>query len=73
MASDSATERAASERPGVVDAPLALLRAPDDALAAADLANALAPEHLQLMAKEAIARADLMRTAGCVFYRLVYP
>jgi histidinol dehydrogenase len=63
----AATERVASARPSVADAPLALLRAPDDALAAADLANALAPEHLQLMAKEAVARADLMRTAGCVF------
>jgi histidinol dehydrogenase len=63
----AATERAASERPGVADAPLAILRAPDDALAAVDVANALAPEHLQLLAKEAIARADLIRTAGCVF------
>jgi histidinol dehydrogenase len=63
----AATERAAAERPGVADVPLALLRAPDDAIAAADFANALAPEHLELLAKEAIARADLMRTAGCVF------
>lgn len=62
----AATERLAAER-GIADAPLALLRAPDDALAAADLANALAPEHLQLLAREAIARADMMRTAGCVF------
>jgi histidinol dehydrogenase len=63
----AATERLATERPGLAEAPLALLRAPDDALAAADLANALAPEHLQLLAGEAIARAELMRTAGCIF------
>jgi histidinol dehydrogenase len=63
----AATEDVAAERPALAEAPLALLRAPDDALAAADLANALAPEHLELLAKEAIARVDLMRTAGCVF------
>lgn len=63
----SATERLAADRPGIADAPLALLRAPDDAIAVVDLANDLAPEHLELLAKEAIARADLMRTAGCVF------
>jgi histidinol dehydrogenase len=63
----AATERLAAERPGLREAPLALLRAPDDALAAADLANALAPEHLQLLARESVARADSMRTAGCVF------
>jgi histidinol dehydrogenase len=62
----AATEQLAAKR-GIADAPLALLRAPDDALAAADLANALAPEHLQLLAKEAIARAEMVRTAGCVF------
>jgi histidinol dehydrogenase len=63
----AATERTAAERPGVADVPLALARTPEDALAAADLANAFAPEHLELLAEEAIARADLMRTAGCVF------
>ncbi len=63
----AAVERVASERPGVGEAPLALLRAPDDTFAPVDLANALAPEHLELLAKEAIARADQIRTAGCVF------
>jgi histidinol dehydrogenase len=61
------TEKVASDRPGVDGAPLALLRAPDDTFAPVDLANALAPEHLELFAKEAIARADQMCTAGCVF------
>lgn len=63
----AAVERLAADRPGLADAPLALLRAPDDTFAPVDLANALAPEHLELLAKEAIARADQMRTAGCVF------
>jgi histidinol dehydrogenase len=62
----AATERLAAER-AIAGAPFALLRAPDDAIAAVDLANALAPEHLQLLAKEAIDRAEMMRTAGCVF------
>lgn len=62
-----AVEQVAANRPGFEDAPLALLRSPDDTFAPVDLANALAPEHLELLAKEAIARADQMRTAGCVF------
>lgn len=63
----AATERVASDRPAMSDAPLALLRTPDDASAPVDLANALAPEHLELFAREAIARAGQVRTAGCVF------
>lgn len=63
----AAAEDVAAEHPDLAETRLAMLRMPDDALAAADLANALAPEHLELLAKEAIARADLMRTAGCVF------
>jgi histidinol dehydrogenase len=63
----AATESVAADRPGMADAPLALLRTPDDTFAPVDLANALAPEHLELFAKGAIARADQMRTAGCVF------
>ncbi len=45
---EQATERAAAERPGVGDAPLALVQVPDlsDAI---DLANAFAPEHLELL------------------------
>jgi histidinol dehydrogenase len=63
----AAVERLAADRSSLGDAPLALLRAPDDTFAPVDLAKALAPEHLELLAKEAIARADQMRTAGCVF------
>lgn len=60
------TEDTASSRPSVFDAPLALIRVPDlgDAI---DLANALAPEHLQLMEEDAALQADRIRTAGCVF------
>jgi histidinol dehydrogenase len=61
-----ATERAAAERPSVSDAPLALLAVPDLS-DAADLANAFAPEHLQLMEGDAELLAERICTAGCVF------
>jgi histidinol dehydrogenase len=62
----AATGAAAGERPSVNDAPLALVRAPDlsDAI---DLANAFAPEHLELLEEDAVLQADRVRTAGCVF------
>ena len=62
----TATEKAAAERAAVEDAPLALVQVPDlsDAI---DLANAFAPEHLQLMEEDAALLADRVRTAGCVF------
>jgi histidinol dehydrogenase len=62
----AATERVAAERPGVEDAPLALAQVPDlsDAI---DLANALAPEHLELFEEDASLLAERVRTAGCVF------
>jgi histidinol dehydrogenase len=62
----AATEAAAAERPSVTDAPLALVQAPDlsDAI---DLANAFAPEHLELLEEDAVLQADRVRTAGCVF------
>jgi histidinol dehydrogenase len=62
----TATKRAAAERAGVDDAPLALVQVPDlsDAI---DLANAFAPEHLQLMEEDAALLADKVMTAGCVF------
>jgi histidinol dehydrogenase len=63
----AAAERVAAERLGVIDAPLAVVRLPDNGLAALDLANAFAPEHLQLIAAEAVDRASLARTPGCVF------
>ncbi len=62
----AATESAAAARPGVEDAPLALVQVPDlsDAL---DLANAFAPEHLQLFEEDAALLAGRVTTAGCVF------
>lgn len=62
----TATERAASERPGVGDAPLALVQVPDlsDAI---DLANAFAPEHLELFEEDAALLAERVTAAGCVF------
>ena len=62
----AATERLAAERPGVGDAPLALVQVPDlsDAI---DLANAFAPEHLELLEQDAALLAERVTTAGCVF------
>jgi histidinol dehydrogenase len=62
----AAVERAAADRPGVGDAPLATVHVPDlgDAI---DLANAFAPEHLELLGEDAAALADRVTTAGCVF------
>ncbi len=62
----AAAERAAAERPGVEDARLALVRVPDlsDAI---DLANAFAPEHLELLEEDAALLASQATTAGCVF------
>jgi histidinol dehydrogenase len=62
----AATERVASERPGIGDAPLALVQVPDlsDAI---DLANAFAPEHLELFEEDAALLAERVTTAGCVF------
>ncbi len=61
-----ATERAAAARPSVSDAPLALIAVPDLS-DAADLANAFAPEHLQLFEEDAALLAERIHTAGCVF------
>jgi histidinol dehydrogenase len=63
---EAAVERAAAERPGVADASLALVQVPDlsDAI---DLANAYAPEHLELLEEDAVLLADRVTTAGCVF------
>jgi histidinol dehydrogenase len=62
----AATESAAAARPGVEEAPLALVQVPDlsDAI---DLANAFAPEHLELMEEDATLLAERVTTAGCVF------
>lgn len=61
----AATERAAAERSGVGDARLALVWVPG-LTDAVDLANAFAPEHLQLFEEDAALLADRVTTAGCV-------
>lgn len=62
----AAVESVARERAGVGEAPLALVQVPDlsDAI---DLANAFAPEHLELFEEDATLLADRVTTAGCVF------
>jgi histidinol dehydrogenase len=62
----AATERAAASRPSVAEAPLALVRV-RDVEAAIDLANAYAPEHLELLETDAALFAERVTTAGCVF------
>lgn len=61
-----AVEDLTRRREGIGDAPLTLVQVPDltDAI---DLANAFAPEHLQLMEEDAALLADRVTTAGCVF------
>ncbi|HVD38911.1 MAG TPA: histidinol dehydrogenase [Solirubrobacterales bacterium] len=61
-----ASEAAAASRPSVSEAPLALVQVPD-AEAAIALANAYAPEHLELLETDAALLADRVTTAGCVF------
>jgi histidinol dehydrogenase len=63
---ESAVERVASERGIAEDAPLALVAVPDT-VAAVQLANAIAPEHLELVTEDARLLAEGVRTAGCVF------
>lgn len=62
----TATEELAATRPSVADACLALVQVPDTS-DAIDLANALAPEHLELMEEDAALLSDSVTTAGCVF------
>ncbi|HEX6603053.1 MAG TPA: histidinol dehydrogenase [Solirubrobacterales bacterium] len=62
----AATEAAAASRPSVADAPLALVQVPD-VDAAINLANAYAPEHLELLETDAALMAERVTTAGCVF------
>jgi histidinol dehydrogenase len=62
----AATESTAASRPSVAAAPLALIQVPDLS-DAADLANAFAPEHLQLFEEDAVLLAERIVTAGCVF------
>ncbi|HET8813792.1 MAG TPA: histidinol dehydrogenase [Solirubrobacterales bacterium] len=63
---ESAVNQLVETRPSVTDAPLALVQVPD-VDAAIDLANAYAPEHLELAEEDADLLADRVRTAGCVF------
>jgi histidinol dehydrogenase len=63
---EDAVEVAAESRPSVTEAPLALVHVPD-AEAAISLANAYAPEHLELFEEDAALLADSVLAAGCVF------
>ena len=63
---EAAVAAAAESHSGVADAPLALVLVPDLA-AAIDLANAYAPEHLELLVEDAAAVAGRIATAGCIF------
>jgi histidinol dehydrogenase len=63
---EGAVERVAREHGIAEYAPLALVAVPDT-VAAVQLANAIAPEHLQLVTEDAPLLADGVRTAGCVF------
>jgi histidinol dehydrogenase len=56
----------ARDRASVQDAPLALVRTADLA-AAIDVANAFAPEHLELSCAGAEGLVSRVRTSGCVF------
>ena len=55
-----------AERPSVQDAPLALVRTPD-LDTAIDVANAFAPEHLELACADAETLVERVRASGCVF------
>lgn len=61
-----AVERLGAERPSVTDAQLAVIEV-TDAEAAIALANAIAPEHLELVGDEAEDLVERVRAAGCVF------
>jgi histidinol dehydrogenase len=63
---ERATVRAAGRLSGVADAPLAIVKVPS-LEAGVELANALAPEHLQLACEGAERLALGVRSAGCVF------
>jgi histidinol dehydrogenase len=62
----AATETAAASRPSVANAPLALVQVPELEAAIA-LANAYAPEHLELLEEDAGLVAAQVTTAGCIF------
>lgn len=59
-------EELVPDRPTVADAPFAAVLAAD-AKSAVELADAIAPEHLELVGTEAEQLAGKVRSAGCVF------
>jgi histidinol dehydrogenase len=61
-----AVNRLGAERPSVTDAVLGVVEMPD-AIAAVKLADAIAPEHLELIGDEAEDEVELVTRAGCVF------
>ena len=63
---EEAVERLAAEHRISEDAPLALVAVPDT-VAAVQLANVIAPEHLELVTEDASLLAAAATTAGCVF------
>jgi histidinol dehydrogenase len=63
----AAIERLAPKRPSVAAAAEARLLDVDDLATALRLADAIAPEHLELVGEEAEGFADRVRNAGCLF------
>jgi histidinol dehydrogenase len=63
---EESVTRVAGEREIAEDATLALVAVPDTATAVT-LANAIAPEHLEILTEDADLLADTVTTAGCVF------
>jgi histidinol dehydrogenase len=63
---EEAVEPVAAEHRISEDAPLALVAVPDT-VAAVQLANAIAPEHLEVVTEDASLLAAAATTAGCVF------
>jgi histidinol dehydrogenase len=61
-----AVNRLGAERPSVTDALLAVIET-RDAIAAVKLADAIAPEHVELVGDEAEDEVELVTRAGCVF------
>jgi histidinol dehydrogenase len=63
---EESVQRVAAEHQIAADAVLALVAVPDT-VAAVQLANAIAPEHLELITEDASLLANAATTAGCVF------
>jgi histidinol dehydrogenase len=61
-----AVGRLGADRPSVTDALLAVIDTPD-AVSGVRLADAIAPEHLELIGDEAEDEVELVTRAGCVF------